>query len=129
LNSEVCSNCLVPPVNLTGRIELPQLPYLLKKVDILLAPDTGSIHIARAVGTPVIGLYAVANPSLTGPYRADEFSVNKFDLALEQLSDSKNKSFYSRVHHPYAMSLIQTGEVISKVDAILDRLSLLQVDE
>jgi hypothetical protein len=48
---------------------------------------------------------------------------------LEQLSNSKNKSFYSRVHHPYAMSLIQTGEVISKVDAILDRLSLLQVDE
>ena len=129
LNSEICSTCLVPPVNLTGKIELPQLPYLLKEVDILLAPDTGSIHIARAVGTPVIGLYAVANPSLTGPYRADEFSVNKFDLALEQFSDSKNKSFYSRVHHPDAMSLIQTDEVISKVDAILDRLSSLPVDK
>ena len=128
-NSEICSACLLPPINLTGEMELPLLPYLLKKVDMLLAPDTGSIHIARAVGTPVIGLYAVANPRLTGPYRADEFSVNKFDLALEQFSDSKNMSFYSRVHHPDAMSLIQVSEVISKVDAILDRLSLLPVDK
>ena len=128
-NSEICSACLLSPVNLTGKIELSLLPYLLKKVDMLLAPDTGCIHIACAVGTPVIGLYAVANPRLTGPYRADEFSINKFDLALEQFSDSKNKSFYSRVHHPAAMSLIQTDEVISKVDAILDRLSLLPVDK
>jgi len=128
-NSEVCSACLLSPVNLTGEIELSLLPYLLKKVDMLLAPDTGSIHIAHAVGTPVIGLYAVANPRLTGPYRADEFSVDKFDLAFEQFSNSKNKSFYSRVHHPSAMSLIQIGEVISKVDAILNRLSLLPVDK
>jgi heptosyltransferase I len=124
-NSEICSGCLLSPINLTGRVELCLLPYLLKKVDMLLAPDTGCIHIARAVGTPVIGLYAVANPRLTGPYQADEFSIDKFDLALEQFSDSKNKSFYSRVHHPDAMSLIQTDEVISKVDSILDRLSLL----
>jgi heptosyltransferase I len=75
-NSEICSSCRVPPVNLTGKTELSLLPYLLKKVDMLLAPDTGSIHIARAVGTPVIGLYAVANPRLTGPYHADEFSVD-----------------------------------------------------
>jgi hypothetical protein len=48
---------------------------------------------------------------------------------LEQFSNSKNKSFYSRVHHPSAMSLIQAGEVISRVDAIINRLSLLPVDK
>jgi heptosyltransferase I len=128
-NSTVCSTCLVPPVNLTGQTELALLPYLIKKVDMLLAPDTGSIHIARAVDTPVVGLYAVANPRLTGPYRALEFSVNKFDLALEKFGRLKNESFHSRVHYSGAMSLIQTDEVISKVDAIIDRFSLLPLDK
>ena len=122
-NEQICHRCKESPLNLTGKIKLGALPYLYKKIDFLLAPDTGSIHIACAVGTPVIGLYAVANPKLTGPYNANEFSINKFDLALEKFVSSRQVNFHSRVHNPSAMSLIREEEVIAKIDLLLESLS------
>lgn len=122
-NKQLCNRCKESPLNFTGKIKLGVLPYLFKKIDFLLAPDTGSIHIARAVGTPVIGLYAVANPRLTGPYNANEFSINKFDLALEKFFSSRQVNFHSRVHNPNAMSLINEDEVIAKIDLVLESLS------
>ena len=123
LNKRLCERCKESPLNLTGKIDLGTLPYLLKRIDFLLAPDTGTIHIARAVGTPVLGLYAVANPRLTGPYNANEFSINKFDLALRKFSSSKRVNFHTRVHNSSAMSLISVKEVISKIDLLLEALS------
>jgi heptosyltransferase I len=123
LNEQICLRCKESPLNLTGKIKLGALPYLYKKIDFLLAPDTGSIHIACAVGTPVIGLYAVANPRLTGPYNANEFSINKFDLALEKFFSSRQVNFHSRVHNPSAMSLINEDEVIAKIELVLESLS------
>ena len=123
LNEQICHRCKESPLNLTGKIKLGALPYLYKKIDFLLAPDTGSIHIACAVGTPVIGLYAVANPRLTGPYNANEFSINKFDLALEKFFSSRQVNFHSRVHNPSAMSLINEDEVIAKIELVLESLS------
>ena len=124
LNEQICLRCKESPLNLTGKIKLGALPYLFKKIDFLLAPDTGSIHIACAVGTPVIGLYAVANPRLTGPYNANECSINKFDLALERFLSSRQVNFHSRVHNPCAMSLINEDEVIAKIELVLESLSL-----
>ena len=122
-NEQICHRCKESPLNLTGKIKLGALPYLYKKIDFLLAPDTGSIHIACAVGTPVIGLYAVASPRLTGPYNANEFSINKFDLALEKFVSSRQVNFHSRVHNPSAMSLINEDEVIAKIELVLESLS------
>jgi heptosyltransferase I len=89
-----------------------------------LAPDTGSIILLVPLALPVIGLYAVANPRLTGPYNANEFSINKFDLALERFLSSRQVNFHSRVHNPCAMSLINEDEVIAKIELVLESLSL-----
>ncbi len=115
--------CENPPLNMTGDIKLGDLPYLIKNTSFLLAPDTGTVHIARAVGVPIIGLYAVSNPVLTGPYQASEFSVEKHELALTKFNKSKNSSFYSRVHNEKAMTLISVNDVIVKVDEVLKSLS------
>ncbi|MGZ8967379.1 MAG: glycosyltransferase family 9 protein, partial [Gallionella sp.] len=60
-------------LNLCGKTTAKQLAALLSLVDVLIAPDTGAVHIARSMNTPVIGLYAVASPKLTGPYQAQDF--------------------------------------------------------
>ncbi len=39
---------------------------------LALAPDTGPLHIARALGVPVVGLFGHTNPWRVGPYRAYE---------------------------------------------------------
>jgi ADP-heptose:LPS heptosyltransferase len=54
-------------VNLTGRTALPELAALLARCDLLVSGDSGPLHIACAVGTPVVGLYGPTDPEISGP--------------------------------------------------------------
>lgn len=51
--------------SLAGRLNLPQLGVLLQRARLLVANNTGPAHIAAAVGTPVVSLYAMTNPQHT----------------------------------------------------------------
>ena len=61
-------------LNLTGRTSLPVLAAVLSRCRMLLTPDTGTMHIATAVGTQVLALfYGSAYPWETGPYGPGHF--------------------------------------------------------
>lgn len=49
-----------------------RLAWVLDASALVLAPDTGPLHIARALGVPVVGLFGPTNPWRVGPYRASE---------------------------------------------------------
>jgi len=55
-------------LDLTGETSLSQLIALLSIASLHLAPDTGSAHIAAALGTPVIGIYGPTVASRSAPY-------------------------------------------------------------
>ncbi len=44
------------------------LPALLRRASLLLTNDSGPMHIAAAVGTPVVALFGPTSALLTGPY-------------------------------------------------------------
>ncbi|WP_337842709.1 glycosyltransferase family 9 protein [Rheinheimera sp.] len=69
-------------LDLTGQTSLKQLLAVLKSVSLVLAPDTGPTHMAVAVGTPVIGLYAHSNPDRTGPYQFRDYVVEVYHQNL-----------------------------------------------
>jgi lipopolysaccharide heptosyltransferase II len=48
--------------NLTGKLNVPQLAGLLSQAPLLLANNTGPVHLAAGAGTPVVDLYALTNP-------------------------------------------------------------------
>ncbi len=48
--------------------DLRRLMYLLDGSAVVISPDTGPLHIARALEVPVVGLYGYTNPKRTGPY-------------------------------------------------------------
>jgi lipopolysaccharide heptosyltransferase I len=54
--------------NLTGRTTLPELGGVLAAMDLVVAVDSGPVHIAAALGTPVLGLYGWTDPVRTGPH-------------------------------------------------------------
>jgi len=56
------------PVHLT--LTLRQLVALLKRAKVLVSGDTGPLHLAAALGTPVVGLYGPTDPVRNGPYGA-----------------------------------------------------------
>lgn len=58
-----------PFVSLTGKTGIMDLAAVLKQCDLLISNDTGTVHIAAAVGTQVLGLYfSTAYYSETAPY-------------------------------------------------------------
>jgi heptosyltransferase-2 len=56
-----------PPLNLAGKTSLRELCALLKLCRVLLTNDTGPMHVAAAVGTPVVAVFGSTSPELTGP--------------------------------------------------------------
>lgn len=51
--------------NLAGRLDLGALGSLIEDAELLISNNTGPVHIAAAVGTPVVDLYALTNPQHT----------------------------------------------------------------
>jgi heptosyltransferase I len=65
--AEVTRLTRASPLNELGD-DLRRLVYLIEGSDILISPDTGPLHIARALQKPVVGLYGYTNPKRSGPY-------------------------------------------------------------
>jgi len=54
-------------INLAGKTSLRELMTLLKLCRVLLTNDTGPMHVAAALGTPVVAPFGSTSPELTGP--------------------------------------------------------------
>src|SRR5256885_16700168 len=54
-----------PSCSVAGSLDLAELAALLARSDLLVANNTGPVHVAAAVGTPVVDLYALTNPQHT----------------------------------------------------------------
>ncbi len=57
----------LPVFNLSGRTSLRELCALLKVCGVVLTNDTGPMHVAAALGTPVVVPFGSTSPELTGP--------------------------------------------------------------
>ncbi|MDH5736426.1 MAG: glycosyl transferase, partial [Gammaproteobacteria bacterium] len=84
-------------------------------------PDTGPAHIASALGTPVIGLYACTWSKRSGPYNSLDYCVDKFDNAAKKYrhKTAKELSWGTKIEMPGVMDLIEPDEVIEKLEKVL----------
>lgn len=57
-----------PIIDLSGAVPLGCLPALLARAAVMITNDSGPMHIAAAVGTPVVALFGPTSPVRTGPY-------------------------------------------------------------
>ncbi|MDJ0748865.1 MAG: glycosyltransferase family 9 protein [Woeseiaceae bacterium] len=108
--------------NLVGRTSLREVAALIASSDLVICPDSGPAHIATAMGTPVIGLYATSNPARTGPYLSRELTVNRYPDAIRRYlgSNVRDLRWGQRVRHPDAMDLINVSDVTEKIDFALN---------
>jgi lipopolysaccharide heptosyltransferase II len=67
-----------PAHSLAGQLDLAELAALISLAPVLISNNTGPAHIAAAVGTPVVDLYALTNPQHT-PWRVPSRVLN-FDV-------------------------------------------------
>ncbi|MDE2058954.1 MAG: glycosyltransferase family 9 protein [candidate division NC10 bacterium] len=66
------ARCMNPaPFVAAGRIDLKVLIALLRRIDLLVTVDSGPMHLAAALGTPLVALFGPTDPRLIGPYGGD----------------------------------------------------------
>ena len=58
------------PADLTGQTSTGLLPALLQAASLLITNDSGPMHVAAAVRTPIVALFGPTSPARTGPYGA-----------------------------------------------------------
>ncbi len=88
-----------------------RLVWMLEGSDLVIAPDTGPVHIARALGVPVVGLYGHTNPWRVGPYRAFQ------DLWVDRYTDPGEEPDPSRFDPKDGrMEQITVNDVLDRVE-------------
>lgn len=68
LAREINSLGTVACLDLTGRTSIPEMIECLRRCRLVITNDTGPMHIAAALGRPVIGVFGPTDPGQTGPY-------------------------------------------------------------
>ena len=107
-------------LDLTARTSLPELVEWIRMASVLVTNDTGPMHIAAALGRPVIGLFGPTNPNRTGPYgqidrvlrlklecmpcMSARCSNSVYQECLSDLQPSVVHSMVSRILHEKAVS-------------------------
>lgn len=107
--------------NLIGKDTINQSVALLKQATIVLSPDSGPAHLASAVGTPVIGLYAATPSQRSGPYNSLGLCVDKYTDAARKFrhKEPQELRWGQRIEYPGVMDLIETGEVVEKLTGFM----------
>jgi heptosyltransferase I len=96
-----------PLISLDGPIRQTMLK--LWGSSIVVAPDTGPLHIAVALGRPTVGLYGYTNPRRTGPYRFHDLLVDRYN------DPGQERAPITRFTRPGRMEAITVDEVFEKV--------------
>jgi len=71
----------LPVRDLAGKTDLKTAAAVLSRCELLIGNDGGVMHLARAVGTPVVAVFGPSNHVSWGPYGATEWSGRRNDFA------------------------------------------------
>jgi heptosyltransferase I len=106
-------------LDLIGKDTLKQLLALLERATLVLTPDSGPAHMANAMGSKVLGLFACTDRERCGPYSDLRWSVNHYDAAARKFLGKPATAlpWGKRVEFPGVMDLIGIEEVIERFEA------------
>ena len=80
-------------VNLVGQTQLGELIALIAKARFVISVDSGPMHLAAALGVPLLGIHTWSDPRRVGPYSTDAWiwqggDIRRQDLAKAPLPES-----------------------------------------
>ena len=111
---EIIAKTSAPVTDALGD-DLRRLAWILDGSALTISPDTGPLHISRALETPVIGLFGYTNPKRSGPYRAFH------DLVVDGYAAYPGEEY--ALEHAYrdGMSRVSVEAVLEKVELAVAR--------
>jgi heptosyltransferase-2 len=67
VSSAIAAGMSHPPIDLTGKTSINELPALLSQCHLFIGNDSGAMHVASAVGLPVVAVFGPTDPFGTSP--------------------------------------------------------------
>jgi heptosyltransferase I len=115
----ILAACARKPLDLIGKDTLKQFLALCRRASLVLTPDSGPMHLANAVGTPVLGLHAPSNPDRSGPYSDRRWCVNRYDAAARKFrgKPASELPWGTKLEHPGVMELITIDDAVERFAA------------
>jgi heptosyltransferase I len=109
------------PVNLISRDTLGQALAMLERAACLVAPDSGPVHFAAALGTPVVGLYASTWSRRSGPLGSLEHCVDRFPDAARRFlgKEPEQVKWGKRIEAEGVMDLVEVDDVVERLGALV----------
>lgn len=105
-------------LDLVGRTSLIRLAAFLQQADCLLANDSGPLHLAASLNTPVVGLFTCTSPQISGPFGA----ANELVSTCVDCHASYRKRCPKRgSRHLACMEELSTERVSAAVAAVFER--------
>lgn len=100
-----------------GRLRLLESAGLYAWASVFVTGDTGPMHLAAAMETPIVALFGPANPTRTGPYSRTAITIRK----KIECSPCFARSGCPLGHDPpLCMDLIEVNEVFAEIQRIID---------
>ncbi|WP_018993479.1 MULTISPECIES: glycosyltransferase family 9 protein [unclassified Thioalkalivibrio] len=107
--------------SLVGATSIKEMLAILGRATAVVSPDSGPAHMANAMGTPVIGLYACTNPGRARPYYSGPWCVDRYDEAARRELGKPASAIRwgTKIERPGVMELIRPEDAIERLDALM----------
>lgn len=94
-------------------LPLGPLMALLKRAKFVVSADTGPLHVASALGAPVVGLYGPTDPARNGPYSRSDIVVRNPHASVT--------SYRREASYSAGMLSITVNQVVAAIERRLER--------
>ncbi len=110
-------------ISLAGRLSIRETAAAIERCNLFITNDTGPMHIAVALGTPIIALFSATDDEYTEPYR----SISTFTVISKP--KTCNECISKACTEPVCMEQISPEEVFEAVEEQLSKFNLQGVKE
>ena len=105
-------------LDLTGKISLPEMVEWIRSSELMITNDTGPMHVAAALGKPLVAIFGPTEPRRTGPYGQLDSAVQS---SLPCVPCLKSRCAYSKPLE--CLRLISPDMILVRVEAKLETLA------
>lgn len=113
-NAKIAASIPNNVIDLSGKTSLKELVAILSVVDCLVTNDTGTLHLACLLGTPVVAIFGSTDPSITGPW------MGTYKVIWHQVPCSPCFKRRCKKHSLECLTCISPTEVATKVVEIIN---------
>lgn len=100
-------------LSLCGKTRIKTLAALFEKAELLVSNDSGPIHVAAAVGAPIVGIYGPTSPEETGPLSRGPVRI------IHRRVGCRVPCYFDSCHHRVCLDDTRPPEVIHAIDELL----------